>query len=182
MRHWWIYIILYSVVGLFGLSPFTGTDIAKLSPIEVIWLEEEKGWISIVTDGDNQGYGATVSEAIANMKSTAPGTVFLDTADFLIVKKGDESLITQITELLRQSCSVCTAETRPNMQAAAKFLRAHEPSVKLKHLDDNPSKLPLLELQRGRLILIENTSDEYAACGVADRCVKCAHSEPCGQD
>ena len=51
MRHWYIYIILYAVIGVFGLSPFRGNDIAKLSPVEAVWLEVEQGSVRIETDG-----------------------------------------------------------------------------------------------------------------------------------
>ena len=182
MKRWWIYIILYAFVGLFGFSPFSGTDLAKLSPIEAIWLQEEKGTVSIITDSGNQGYGATVEEALVNMKNTASGTVFLDTADFLIVKLGSESLIAEMTDLLRPSCSVCVARTQPDMQAATKLLRSHEPSAKMKNLNVNTNAMPLLELQRGRLILIENPSDKYAAYGMVDGGSKCTNLEPCGQN
>lgn len=182
MKRWWIYIILYSAVGAFGLSPFAGTDIAKLSPVETVWLAQTESLISITTDGGDQGFGMTIAEALTNMHDTAPGTVFLDTADFLIVKSGNENLIAQVEDILRPSCCVCVANEMPDLAAAAQFLRAHEPSVKLKDLDDKPSAFPMLELQRGRLILIESPSDKYAACGVADRCGKCAHPESDRQD
>ena len=93
MKRWWVYIVLYLVVGVLGLSPFEATDVATLSPVEVIWLEQQGNLVRIETDGKDIGIGKSVLEALENMKRTAPGTVFLDTADYLIVRKGNEKLI-----------------------------------------------------------------------------------------
>lgn len=182
MKRWWVYIILYSAVGAFGLSPFAGTDIAKLSPVEAVWLAQTDGMISITTDGGDQGFGITITEALTNMHDTAHGTVFLDTADFLIVKSGYENLIAQVEDILRPSCCVCVANEMPDLAAAAQFLRAHEPSVKLKDLDEKPSAFPLLELQRGRLILIEHEANVGTTNFVADRSIKRTDPERCRQD
>lgn len=153
MRRWWIYIILYALVGVFGLSPFSGTDIAKLSPVEAVWLEERDGYVRIETDSKEVGVGKTLSEALDNMKLTASGTVFLDTADYVIVKRGSEDLLLQVTDILRPSCSVCIADAMPDMEKAAEYLGVHEPTVKLK--DISAAELPYLTEREGRMVLLE---------------------------
>lgn len=170
MRHWYIYIILYAIVGVFGLSPFRGNDIATLSPVEAVWLEAEHGNVRIETDGGDIGVGETVLAALDNMKETASATVFLDTADFLIVKTGSEALIEQLREILRPSCSLCVAETMPDLKQTAAFLSMHEPSFKMKNSYAGVGELPLLQEQKGRLILIEKDDTDHAVNSVADRC------------
>lgn len=167
MRHWWIYIILYAAVGVFGLSPFAGTDIAKLSPVEVVWLEQGAGYVRIETDGKDAGVGKSLPEALEHLKQTAMGTVFLDTAEHVIVKRGSESLLTEASDILRTSCSVCVAETMPDLMQAAAFLSVHEPTVKLKDIGDK--ELPFLAIQKGGLILIEQENTDTPADGMADR-------------
>lgn len=180
MRHWWLYIILYGIVGVFGLSPFHGTDIATLSPVEAVWLEEAGALVRIQTDGGDIGIGRTLRDALQNMKDTAPGTVFLDTADYLIVKSGSEHLIGQMRDVLRASCCVCVCKSMPDLEDAAAFLSAHEPSLKLKSTTAEATKFPLLDQKRGRLILIENEDSNFAADSVASCGNKCTDSESIG--
>lgn len=155
MKRWWVYIVMYLIVGVLGLSPFEATDVATLSPVEVIWLEQQGNLVRIETDGKDIGIGKSVLEALENMKRTAPGTVFLDTADYLIVRKGNEKLISQMKSALRPSCSVCIAQEKPDLLNAAKFLSIHEPSIKLKDIRMEEYPMPQLDQTEGRLELIE---------------------------
>lgn len=182
MRHWYIYIVLYAIVGIFGLSPFRGSDIATLSPVEAVWLEAEQGSVRLETDGGDVGVGNSVQAALENMKQTAPSTVFLDTADYLIVKKGSEGLIEQLREILRPSCSLCAAEKMPDLKQAAAFLAVHEPSLKIKNSFAGVGELPLLQEQKGRLILIEKEDTDIPADSMADRRCKRAGPELCECD
>lgn len=156
LRHWMIYIILYMGVNIFGLIPFRDTDVATLSPVQALWLAQEDGCVYMETDNGDIGIGKTVADALINMKETASGTVFLDTADFLIVRKGSEALIAQMREILRPSCSVCVAQSAPDLQTATDFMRIHKPSVKMKNTDAERPNLPVLHQEKGRLILVES--------------------------
>ena len=167
VRHWWIYFILYALVGVFGLSPFAGTDIASLSPAEAVWLEESDGYVHIETDSEETGIGKTLLEALENMKQTASGVVFLDTADYVIVKQGSEALLSQAADVLRPSCSVCVADSMPDLAEAAEYLGVHEPAVKLKNIAT--AELPYLTECEGRMTLIEKEYTDTAADGMADR-------------
>lgn len=167
MRRWWIYIILYVFVGAFGWSPFVGTDIAKLVPVEVVWLERTDGRVCIETDCGDIGIGKTLSEALGDLHQTAAGTVFLDTAEYVIVKRGSQELLLQISEVLRPSCSVCVADSMPDLVKAAGYLGVHEPTAKMK--DVNRSELPYLIERDGRLLLVENENADRTADSVADR-------------
>ena len=166
LRRWWIYIILYVFVGVFGLSPFAGTDIAKLSPVEAVWLEHTDGYIRIATDSQEFGLGRTLAEALENMKQTASGTVFLDTANYVIVRRGSEALLEQASDVLRPSCSVCVAEVMPDLAEATEYLSAHKPSVNLKHVVN--IDLPYLTEWNGRMILVEKGNTDAAADRMAD--------------
>ena len=155
MKRWYLYIILYALAGVFGLSPFRGNDLAVLSPVEVVWLEAEQGVVRIETDNGDVGVGDTVKAALENMKATASAEIFLDTADYLIVKQGSEALIEQMRESIRPSCSLCAAQKIPDMKKVAAFLSVHEPSVKMKNGFKGVESLPVLQERKGRLILVE---------------------------
>lgn len=168
MRRWYIYIVLYAIVGVFGLSPFRGNDIATLSPVEVVWVEGQPGSIRMETDSGEVGIGATVEDALDGMKATAATKVFLDTADYIIVKKGCEDILSELTDILRPSCAVCVAERMPDLEKAAEFLTVHEPSVKMKTLCKS-ELLPALQEEKGRMVLIEEGDTDSAADCLADR-------------
>lgn len=147
MKRWIVYI---AVVILFATTPFRGTDIAKLAPVEVVWLTEKGGQVYLETDTGDTGRGANVREALEDMKAAAPGSIFLETADYLIVEQGREVLLEQTYDVLRPSCMVCTAEKMPDMEAVAAFLAAHEPQTTLRQWQVESQRLSVLKEQEGR--------------------------------
>ncbi len=86
MKRRWVIAGLV-LAGLLTKTPQYGTDVARLLPIEVIQMEKRGNRIYLYTDTEAQGAGATIQEAVENMKQTAPGTVFLETADYLLVDR-----------------------------------------------------------------------------------------------
>ena len=147
MKHWVQYI---AVLVLIATLPFKGTDIAKLAPVEVVWLTEENSQVYLQTDTGDIGMGKTVEDALANMKATALGTIFLETADYLVVKMGREDLVVQVYNVLRPSCMVCAAEKLPDMKSAAQFLAAHEPQITLRQYRAECGNLAILAERDGR--------------------------------
>lgn len=147
MKRWIVYI---AAAALFAVTPFRGTDIAKLAPVEVVWLTEKGGQVYLETDTGDKGWGKDVSSALEDMKGAAPGSVFLETADYLIVEKGREGLLGQVYDVLRPSCMVCTAEQMPDMEAVAAYLAAHEPQTTLRQLQVEQKSLFVLREQAGR--------------------------------
>lgn len=145
MKRW----ILYIAVVLLLTVPFRGTDISKLAPVEVVWLAEESGQVLLMTDTGDTGKGADVQEALSDMKAAAKGTIFLDTADYLILQIGTEKFLNQVTDVLRPSCMVCRAKQVPDLKEAAAFFFAHEPGVTLRQWQNDQMELPLLR-EEGR--------------------------------
>ena len=145
MKRWVLYI---AAVALLSTTSFRGTDIAKLAPVEVVWLAEEDGQVLLMTDTEDTGKGADVREALTDMKAAALGTVFLDTADYLIVETGAEKFLEQIAEVLRPSCMVCRAKQVPDLKKAAEFLSIHEPNVTLRQWQNDGRELPLLKEEK----------------------------------
>ena len=155
MKRWTLYIIVYALAALLGGNLFRGTDVAKLSPVEAVWVSAKAGRVQIETDMGDVGVGSNATKALENMKATAQGQIFLETADYLIVEQGNESLITQMQKILRPTCSVCVAAEKPDLRQAAVFLNAHEPEVTMKLLKSKDEILPVLENKGGRLELVE---------------------------
>lgn len=150
MKRWIIYIVAFAGVALFGASPFHGTDIAKLAPVEAVWLAEKDGRIYLETDTGDRGWGEDVQAALADMKAAAPGSIFLETADYLIVETGSEDLLSQVYDVLRPGCMVCGAAKMPDMGEVAEFLAAHEPGLTLRRYRVSQGEIPMLTEQTGR--------------------------------
>ena len=98
-----------SVVSLCML-PRTGTDAAKLLPAQVLMIAQKDGRITVESDNGASGSGATLPDALAAMREGAEGTLFLDTAEHII---------------LLQSAHALDAES------CVDFLQAHPGSVTL---------------------------------------------------
>lgn len=152
MKRWIIYIVLFVGVAIFGTIPFRGTDIAKLAPVEVVWLSRNGGQVHLKTDTGDMGEGKSIQAALADMKAAASGSVFLETADYLIVEVGREALLEQVYDVLRPSCMVCMAEEMPDMKAVAEYLSAHEPELSLRQYRVEKGKLPQLTEKEGRFM------------------------------
>lgn len=155
MKRWMLYIIVYALAAFLGGNLFHGTDVAKLSPVEAVWISAKGGTVRMETDMGDVGLGSNAAQALEDMKATAQGQVFLETADYLIVERGNESLVSQLQEILRPNCCVCVAAEKPDLKQAAQFLNTHEPDINMRDLRIREESLPLLQNRGGRLELVE---------------------------
>lgn len=151
MKRWLAYL---AILVLCGTSANRGTDIGKLAPVEVVWAEEKAGQIYLETDTGNMGRGADAQSALQNMKATASGTIFLETADYVIIEQGKEDLLVQMYDILRPSCEVCVALSMPVLKNAAEFMAAHESGITLRQYQVEQCTLPVLREQEGRFAWI----------------------------
>lgn len=155
MKNGLFYLSICAAAIITGAFSFRGTDVAQLAPVEAVWLTQQAQTVCLVTDTGDAGYGMSVWEALQDMKASASGMVFLETADYLIVEQGKEELLEQVYEILRPSCQVCVCDEMPQMPDVAKFLSVHEPSTTLRQLRNADMPIPLLKDTMGRMELIE---------------------------
>lgn len=147
MKRWLLYL---AVLTILGTSSSRGADIGKLAPVEAVWLTENNGQVYLECDTGDAGRGETMQAALEDMKAAAMGTIFLETADYLIVEQGMEALLEQAYDFLRPSCKICVAQSKPDLQNVAMFLNAHEPQVTLRQYQVEQKKLPTLREEEGR--------------------------------
>lgn len=150
------YIAVAAIVALLSITPFQGSDIARLAPVEVVWLAEEDGQVILMTDTEDVGRGADVLEALADMKATATGTIFLDTADYLIVEKDGEKYLDQVADVLRPSCMLCRATQMPDLKEAVAFFAVHKWNVTLRQWQNDRMSLPLFMEEERRFVWDES--------------------------
>lgn len=134
--------------------PSRGTDIGRLEPVEAVMVDRQWGQVVIRTDTGDAGRGSTLAQAMQNLRDTTPGTIYLDTADYLLVTRAAGDLLGELSGALRPSARVCRAEGEVDLAAAAEFLSAHAPDDRIKNCR-NISELRELQTKSGRMILSE---------------------------
>ena len=130
-----------------------GTDIAKLEPAQVLWVEESAGYVSVSTDIGQSGRGTDLAAAVRDMEQAASGTVFLDTAEYLLLSPSAEEWLPELAELLRGSCRVCLVEGTADLEAVGAYLAVHKPGVTLRDCRKGSYGLPLLSVEGERMYL-----------------------------
>ena len=153
MKYWLVFFSLLIAAAIFGTTSSHGTDIAKLAPVGVVWLSHSDEEVRLETDTGDMGGGENVKAALNDMKETTSGTIFLDTADYLIVEQGSEALLEQVYSLLRPSCMICVAEKMPDLESVGEYLSAHEPELTLRQYRVEKGNIPELVELDGRFAL-----------------------------
>ena len=155
MKRWPLYLFALGVLGFLEILPFQGTDVARLEPIEAVWLTSIDDTVYLETDTGDVGIGEDISEALEDMKNKAFGAVFIETADYLIIEQGKEELLSQAFPVFRPSCMVCVSAKKPDLMDCAEFLTVHESTATLRQLRAEKKELPELKQLQGRFELIE---------------------------
>lgn len=154
MKRWlWLIGAAVAVAVLSGnASP--GKDVGKLQPVEVVYLACREGGVAIETDTGDLGIGANLAEAMEDMKAAAPGEVFLETADHLLLSPECIDLMPALMSILRPSCSVCLTEGAPDMEQVGLFLRVHRPRSTLARYRAGERGIETLVTGEGRMELV----------------------------
>ena len=134
------------------LIPREPADLGKMKPVEAVFIYIEEEQVVIETDTEDLGRGTDVYSALANLKETTSGTVYLDTADYLLVGKGAEQLVPQIEEYLKGSVGVCSAQRAVAVAESPSYLSVHKPASRLRDYKQG-TKLEELCVENGRLLL-----------------------------
>lgn len=122
-----------SVVSLCML-PRTGTDAAKLLPAQVLVIAREDGRIVVKSDNGASGSGATLPDALASMRESAEGTLFLDTAEHIVLLQSAQALLPAAARQrqFRPAAKLYLAELDAlDAGDCVDFLQAHPGSVTL---------------------------------------------------
>lgn len=151
---WIASLIAILLVAVLGWLPFQGTDVATLEPAEALYVSLEEQ-VLVETDGGWFGRGETVEQAIADLKESAPGQVFLQTVDYLLLQEGSEEVLPALYSHLRSGCSVCRIEEKPNVEKASAYLRTHRPGMTIQHYRAGKKEIPILIMEEERACLYE---------------------------
>ena len=148
-------VIYIATLGLLTLAPVQDADIGNLRPVEVVMVCQQDDTVALSTDTGDVGQGTDVPAALEELKATTPGTIYLDTAKYLLVAEGAETAAQQLKSVLKRSCRVCMADREVNLETAAKYLSVHGDLPRLKEWEMG-EELPCLRVEEKRLLLVKN--------------------------
>lgn len=151
----WVYLIsAVLVVAFLSGKRTSGTDVARLQPVEVVSVARTEGQLLIWTDTGDSGNGEDLGSAIKDLKEGASAEVFLETAEYLLISEGCRDLLPELMDHLRPSCLVCRLEGEPELETVAAYLRIHQPEVTLMEYRAGITELPTLRAEKGRMELV----------------------------
>ena len=133
MKKWLLFLAVLTAVAILSRRPHPARDVARLEPVQVVYIYQADGTLCIETDTGASGSGKTLSEAAADLKASASGEIFLDTAEFLLIDP-EVTVTADFHTLLRPTCGVTFTHATPDLTAAADYLTIHQPSVTLLEL------------------------------------------------
>ena len=140
MNKLWLLLALAVTLSVFDLSPFQTTDLSRLSPVQTMVITGEAGALRVDCGEGLSGRGADLAEALADLKAGAEGTVFLGTAQDIVLC-ADPQVWGQLTQI-------------PELRPAAELYQSAEsvaPGDVQGFLQQHQSGVTLLDLRIGLL-------------------------------
>jgi len=150
----WIFLMIIILLGFLAAPP-SENDVGKLEPVELLYIYKEGESIVTQTDTGSEGVGENLFDALQNMKETSTGTIFLETADSLLVTLDTQTLLPELLEYLRPACRVCLANGELELEKTARFLNAHKPQTTLLDVKKGSVYLGTLKQEGERLRLVQ---------------------------
>lgn len=143
------------LVGLLGRLPSSGSDVARLKPVEAVYIDEVLGVYHIETDTGDRGQGRTAREAFADLEKTAQGNIFLETAEFVLVAPQAMPNLARFMPYLRPGCGICLTAGAPDMETVTRFLSTHKPECTLNDVRAGENRIPILLTREERMELVQ---------------------------
>ena len=152
--------VLVAALRISGLLPFQTNDVARLKPVEALVVSLQDGQV-VLSGGESRGVGPDWDAALEDLRQGAEGTLFLGTAEQVVLCGEAEQLLRQITdsEALRPAAVLCVSpETELDAKAVGDYLSAHNAGLTLQKLRaallrGEPVELPVLTKEEGGLRL-----------------------------
>ena len=161
MKKWGYLVLLCAVTAATAAAmPFERNDVAQLVPVEALVISVENGEL-ILDGGECRGRGETWAAAWQDLKESAEGTVFLSTAEYVVLSGAAVNMLQEVTwnEELRPAAELYAALGKTlDPKSVAKYLSAHRAGVPLHQartvlLENRELQLPVLVETEGGLRL-----------------------------
>ena len=143
-----------AVCSFCGAVPFACSDIADLAPAQILCVEGGDG-VYLCTDGEIAARGATLDDAMIQLKNAAPGELLLATVDQLVLVSYPADAQSFLDAGLRPATKVYLAPTLPtSVDALARYLHEQKGGVTLGMLQDGvPEPIPRLVRGENELVV-----------------------------
>ena len=141
-------VILAGILRTTGLLPFRSSDVAELIPVQAL-VVSQSGSNVVLDGGECRGIGSDWDSAWEDLKESAEGRVFLQTADHVILCGDAVSLLREVVEsgAFRPAASVCVSpDFVPEAEEVAAYLDAHSGRTTLQQVQT-------LQLREGKITL-----------------------------
>ena len=146
----WFVILAAAAMWLSTRLPFEKTDVAQLSPVNLILVEMTDGAVCISSDRGDIGVGDTLDEALEDMEQTCSGKIFLDTVDYVLLEGEAKINCEELKEYFRPGTFLCSARGEIEPESAAGYLRGRKLTCTLGRQGSSLGMLPVLEAVDGR--------------------------------
>ena len=125
--------LLLTAAGLLFALPYKSRDVGELLPVETALFSVEGQTVTVETDLGLTGRGTDLESAVADLKARASGSLFLDTANFVLLRPSALALLPELerADFLRDSCTLCLAAGEADLSGVGSYLRAHKPGSDL---------------------------------------------------
>ena len=149
-------VCLAAALRMADLLPFSGSDVADLVPVETLTVDWKANQV-VLNGGACQGYGENWASAIEDLRKSGEGTVFLGTAEQVILSEAAVRLMPDVirsTEL-RPAAVICVCVgPLPEPEEAAKYLSSHDAGVTIQKVQaamvrGESVELPVLRQTKG---------------------------------
>ena len=161
MKQMALWLALAVLVTALGLWPTKARDASELLPAQVLVVDASRGTVTVKADCGVSGSGKSLGEALQDMRAHAPGELFLQTAEYVVIAERAWYLLPQAVSSrdLRPAARLVRAGGElPEADEALEFLQAHAPELTLGEayaalLRGEPVPAQTLRQTEGRLLL-----------------------------
>lgn len=122
-------VAMAALLLLFGL-PFRAWKTGALLPVQTVQVQRQADGIHILTEA-GEATGADLRAAVQALCAAAPGQVFVETAQYLVLCGGVRGAEVAASGLLRPNVQVYRAQGFRDPELLRPWLAAHESGVTL---------------------------------------------------
>ena len=149
MKKW-----MLALAALMWFAPVKGTDVGKLLPVELVSLRKDGEALLVQTDTGDIGIGDTLDAAMRDLKRGAPGEIFLETADYLVLSANSREVWAGLADYFRPGTLVFLMEEPVDPGKTAQYLRPRQAGIPLNEVEQ-AARLPMIRTEEGRVELEE---------------------------
>ena len=139
MRPMVLLLLLTAALSALSLTPFSGGDIADLTPTELLVFAPGEGGITVQTEDGLAAWGADIPRALDALRAAAPGRLFLATVEHVVFSTMPPDAKALLDGGLRPGTAVYTAPQPEDVSSLNAYLRPRRGRVTLGALQETPA-------------------------------------------